>query len=122
MVFHPVAPRGARIDALDEMASCRRGAVDATSLDNVGANMDDLHGFPLPGNLWLVDDAGVPEASMVRADVANEGKRSDPAHERIGQQAVSLGDGGTIIGMRHFEQPGKRPEVPSLHRHPNGYG
>lgn len=121
-ILHPAAPRCAGIDSLDEVAGSGCGAIDAAWLHEMVADMDNLLRLPCFGDLGLADDTSVPEPRMVRADVANEGQRSDPAHQRIGEQAVAFGDGGTIIGVGHFEQSGARTEIPGFYRHLDRHG
>jgi hypothetical protein len=39
-----------------------------------------------------------------------------------GKQTEAPGTGGTIIGVRHFEQPRQGAEIPCLDRHPDRHG
>ena len=65
--------------------------------------MNEARGLERLRHERLVDDARVPETGMVSTGVTHERQRLDPAHQRVGEKAVALRDGGTVIGMRDLE-------------------
>ena len=75
------------IDPPDEAAGHGRGTINTRAPLQIAINMHELRCLERLAHQRLIDDACVPETGMMRAGVAHERERLDPAHQRVGKKA-----------------------------------